>query len=390
MRVAHIITRLILGGAQENTLYNVDDQHHLFGDEVCLISGPGLGPEGSLEKKALDRQLDLRIIPELQRSLNVRKDLRALSRISEQLRSFQPQIVHTHSSKAGILGRYAAFRLGIPAVHSIHGASFHFGQPPLLHRAYRISERIAARWCDHFISVCDDMSRQYVAAGVAPAERFTTVYSGMDVDRFLTPGRSAEEVRRQLGIESHHIVIGKVARLFNLKGHEFLIEAAPAVVRRVPNVRFLLVGDGILREQLQQRIAELGLTNHFVFAGLVPSHEVPDYLHAMDVVVHTSVWEGLARVLPQALISGKPVISYAIDGAPEVCINGETGLLVPPRTSAELSEAMICLADNPSLRAAMGNNGRKRFADQFRHETMTARIREVYEMVLRQRQQPAV
>ncbi|MFN9970740.1 MAG: glycosyltransferase, partial [Phycisphaerae bacterium] len=121
MRVAHIITRLILGGAQENTLYNVDDQHHLFGDEVCLISGPGLGPEGSLEQKALDRQLDLRIIPELQRSLNVRKDLRALSRISEQLRSFQPQIVHTHSSKAGILGRYAAFRLGLPAVHSIHG-----------------------------------------------------------------------------------------------------------------------------------------------------------------------------------------------------------------------------------------------------------------------------
>ncbi|MFN8708071.1 MAG: glycosyltransferase family 4 protein [Planctomyces sp.] len=390
MRVAHIITRLILGGAQENTLYNVDDQHHLFGDEVCLISGPGLGPEGSLEQKALDRQLDLRIIPELQRSLNVRKDLRALSRISEQLRSFQPQIVHTHSSKAGILGRYAAFRLGLPAVHSIHGASFHFGQSPLLHRAYRISERIAARWCDHFISVCDDMSRQYVEAGVAPPERFSTVYSGMDVDRFLTPERAAEEVRRQLGIESHHVVIGKVARLFNLKGHEFLIEAAPAVVRRVPNVRFLLVGDGILREQLQQRIAELGLTNHFIFAGLVPSHEVPDYLHAMDMVVHTSVWEGLARVLPQALISGKPVISYAIDGAPEVCINGETGLLVPPRTSAELSEAMICLAENPSLRAAMGNNGRERFADQFRHETMTARIREVYEMVLRQRQKPAV
>jgi glycosyltransferase involved in cell wall biosynthesis len=385
MRVAHIITRLILGGAQENTLYNVDDQHHLFGDQVCLITGPGLGPEGTLETRARTRGLDLRLVPEMHRSLHPIRDYQACAAIRKHLQQFRPDIVHTHSSKAGIIGRYVAHRLKLPAVHSIHGASFHYGQSPLLHHAYRVSEKIAARWCDHFISVCDDMSRQYVAAGIAPAERFTTVYSGMDVDQFLNPVRCPDEVRTSLGITRDHVVIGKVARLFNLKGHEYLIEAAPEIVRRIPHVRFLLVGDGILREQFQRRIAELGLTQYFIFAGLVEPERVPDFLHAMDVVVHTSVWEGLARVLPQALIAGKPVVSYAIDGAPEVCIPNETGILVPPRTVHELADALATLAGDQSLRQRLGANGRQRFTEQFRHETMTGRIREIYRRVLESR-----
>lgn len=128
MRTAHIITRLIIGGAQENTLYTVDDQHHLFADDVCLITGPGLGPEGSLEQRALERNLNLRVLPELVRRISPIDDLRALRSISRELREFRPDIVHTHSSKAGILGRLAAARLGIPAVHTIHGAAFHYGQ----------------------------------------------------------------------------------------------------------------------------------------------------------------------------------------------------------------------------------------------------------------------
>jgi glycosyltransferase involved in cell wall biosynthesis len=150
-------------------------------------------------------------------------------------------------------------------------------------------------------------------------------------------------------------------------------------------VRFLLVGDGILREQFQRRIAELGLTQYFIFAGLVEPERVPDFLHAMDVVVHTSVWEGLARVLPQALIAGKPVVSYAIDGAPEVCIPNETGILVPPRTVHELADALATLAGDQSLRQRLGENGRQRFTEQFRHETMTGRIREIYRRVLESR-----
>lgn len=386
MRVAHIITRLIIGGAQENTLFTVDDQHHIFGDDVCLITGPSPGPEGSLEARARDRGLNLQVLPELRRSLNPFQDWRALRAIRRAIRNFQPQLVHTHSSKAGILGRRAAHQLGIPAVHTVHGSSFHFGQNPLLYHAYRWSERLAAGWCDHLITVCDSMIDQYVAAGVAPREKFTTIYSGMDVDSFLKPNRPAADVRSELGLAPSDIVFGKVARLFHLKGHEYLIEAAAAVVAQVPNVKFLLVGDGILRKQFEARIAELGLTRHFRFAGLVAPEAVTDYLHAMDAVVHTSDWEGLARVLPQGLLAGKPVISFDIDGAPEVCIPDETGLLVEHRNVDQLSRAMLRLAEDEPLRRRLGETGRQRFTEQFRHQNMTARIRDVYQEVLDQRQ----
>ncbi len=388
MRVAHVITRMIIGGAQENTLFNVDDQHHLFGDEVCLLTGHTTGPEGSLEKRAKERGLDIRILPELARSINPLQDVKALRAIRAALSDYHPDLVHTHSSKAGILGRLAAHQLGIPAVHTVHGASFHFGQNPLLHFAYRWSERRAARWCDHFITVCDAMIDQYVQAGVAAREKFTTIYSGMDVEKFQSPFRSSAEIRAEMNLAPTDIVIGKVARLFHLKGHNYLIEAAPEVVARVPNVRFLLVGDGVLKEQYENRIAELGLTEHFRFAGLVAPETVTDYLHAMDAVVHTSDWEGLARVLPQGLLAGKPIISFDIDGAPEVCINEVTGLLVEHRNISQLARAMVRLAEDSGLRQRLGNNGKDRFTEQFRHQNMTARIREVYQKVLDERKRP--
>ena len=382
MKTAHIITRLIIGGAQENTLFNVDDQHHIHGDEVCLITGPGLGPEGTLEERARSRGLDLRLLPEMQRSLHPWHDWKCYLALKRMLRDYKPDIVHTHSSKAGILGRRAAFVLGIPCVHSIHGAAFHYGQPKILFHAYRLAEKLAAPWCQHFITVCDAMSQQYLDAGIGTQDKYTTVYSGMDVDNFLNPPRSRETVRREFGISDDEVVVGKIARLFNLKGHEYLIEAAPTIVAKAPNVRFLLVGDGILQASLQQRIAELGLSERFIFAGLIPPDEVTSFIHAMDVVAHTSVWEGLARVLPQALIGGKPIVSYNIDGAPEVCLNNETGFLVPPRSIDELAEAIGRLAADENLRQRLGNNGRERFTDQFRHEFMTERIREVYQSVL--------
>ena len=154
------------------------------------------------------------------------------------------------------------------------------------------------------------------------------------------------------------------------------------MVKAVPNVRFLLVGDGILKSEFQRRIAELGLTKHFVFAGLVAPEAVGDYLHVMDVVVHTSVWEGLARVIPQGSIAGKPVISFAIDGAPEVCVPDETGLLVEPRNVPQLAEAMIRLATDAALRQRLGATGRDRFVEQFRHQNMTRRIRDLYARVI--------
>ncbi|MFK7778289.1 MAG: glycosyltransferase family 4 protein [Gimesia sp.] len=385
MRVAHVITRMIIGGAQQNTLFTVEDQYRDYQDEVSLFTGPTTGPEGTLIPRAEQGGFDLRIIPHLTRSISPLNEWRAYRELITELRDFQPELVHTHSSKAGVLGRAAAWKLKIPTVHTIHGSAFHFGQSPLHYRAYIAAEKWAAQRCDRIISVCDAMTDQYVAAGITTLERCDTVYSGMDVEPFLTPPRSPEEVRKELGIEPHHIVIGKIARLFHLKGHKYLIEAAKQVVEAQSEVRFLLVGDGILRAEFEERIAELGLSEHFIFAGLVPPERVPELMHAMDIVVHTSVWEGLARVLPQGLIAGKPVVSYDIDGAREVVIPDETGYLLPPESIEPLSRALIELASDSDKRERFGQTGRARFTDQFRHETMTRQLRDIYQRVLDER-----
>jgi glycosyltransferase involved in cell wall biosynthesis len=382
MRIAHIITRLIVGGAQENTFLTALGQLRDYGDDVTLITGPGLGPEGSLVERAKSEGIDVRILPESQRSLHPWRDWRCYRKLIAMLRELKPEIVHTHSSKAGVLGRTAATKLGIPVVHTIHGASFHYGQSAITQRIYIAAEKWAARRCDKLISVCDAMTDQYIAAGIAPREKFVTIYSGMEVEPFLQPPRTPEEVRRELGVADDQIVVGKIGRLFHLKGHEFLIRAAPEIVRRNPQVRFLLVGDGILRQQFEADIARLGLTDHFVFTGLVPPARVPELIHAMDVVVHTSEWEGLARVLPQGLIAGKPVVSYDVDGAREVVLPGETGYLLPPQSVDELAAAICELAGDRELRDRLGQAGRERFTNQFRHQTMTAQIREVYQSVL--------
>jgi glycosyltransferase involved in cell wall biosynthesis len=381
-RVAHIITRLIIGGAQENTLLTVEDQHRLFGDDVTLISGPGLGPEGSLVERARAGGLAIHIVPELRRSIHPWRDWSSYRRLLTLLAEIRPEIVHTHSSKAGILGRAAAARLGIPAVHTIHGAAFHYGQSALAHRAYIAAEKWAAPRCRRLISVCDAMTEHYVAAHIAPRDRFVTIYSGLEVEPFLNPPRPRDVVRAELGLSPQHVVVTKVARLFHLKGHEFVIAAAAKVVRQNANVRFLFVGDGNLRSRFEDEIARAGLTDAFVFTGLVPPSQVPELIHASDIVVHTSLWEGLARVLPQALIAGKPVVSYDVDGAREVVLPGQTGYLLPPQSVDELAAALSELAGDAALRERLGRTGRERFTEQFRHETMTRRIREVYADVL--------
>lgn len=382
MRVVHLITRLILGGAQENTLLTVEDQRRDWGDEATLIAGPAIGPEGSLIERARANAVDLRIIPELRREIHPGRDWKSYREIIRLLKELRPEVVHTHSSKAGVLGRAAAWKLGIHCVHTIHGSPFHPYQGTLAYQSYRLAEKWAARRCDLFVSVCDAMTDQYVAAGVAPREKFVTVYSGMEVEPFLNPPRSRDAVREELGFAPQHVVVGKVARLFELKGHEYVIEAARTAIAQNQDVRFLFVGDGLLRNELERRIASFGLTDHFKFTGLVPPERVPELIGAMDIVVHASLREGLARVLPQGLISGRPVISYDVDGAREVAIPGETGFLLPPKSVRQMSEAILVLADDPSMRERFGQTGRTRFTEQFRHQTMTRRLREIYAEVV--------
>lgn len=383
MRIAHVITRLILGGAQENTVLSCEDLVHIYGDDVLLVTGPPLGPEGSLLERGRAGGVPLEVVPPLQRPIHPWRDLVSYRRIRQILRDFQPDVVHTHSAKAGILGRAAARRLGVPAiVHSVHGAPFHPYQGGGARWFFRACERWAASKCHALVSVADAMTDLMVTAGVAPRERFTTVYSGMEVEPFLESAKHRDRVRHELGYAPRHVVIGKVARLFHLKGHEYLIRAARQVVDAEPNARFLLVGDGILAGQLRRQIVAAGLEDHFQLTGLVSPERIPELIAAMDIVVHVSLREGLARVLPQALIAGKPVVSYDVDGAREVVIPEETGYLLPPKTVSGLAEAVVRLSGDPALRDRLGAEGRRRFTDTFRHQRMTAQLRALYERLL--------
>jgi glycosyltransferase involved in cell wall biosynthesis len=383
MRVAHVITRMMIGGAQENTLYTCQHLIEQFGDKVLLITGPETGPEGDLLSRYTGTRVPVQYVPELRRAIQPWRDVRAYRAIQRVLREFQPDVVHTHSAKGGILGRLAAWSLGVEAiVHTVHGAPFYPLQPYLVRRAYQWCEWYAAQRCHKLISVADAMTDLMVNAHVAPREKFTTIYSGMDVQPFLTAGQHRQAMRQQFGYTDENVVIGKIARLFPLKGHDDLIAATKSVVARHPQVRFLFIGEGILRSQLTRQIEAAGLSNHFRFAGLVDPRDIPKYLSAMDILVHTSLREGLARALPQALIAGKPVVSYDIDGAREVCLDEETGSLVPPRNLQRLAEALSGLARDAALRQRLGSLGRERFTDRFRQEQMTAQIRQLYSDLL--------
>lgn len=383
MRVAHIITRMIVGGAQENTLYNCADLVEGFNDEVLLITGPTDGPEGRLLKQGRSGGVVVQSVESLQRELRPFRDYRAFGALKKVLHKFNPDVVHTHSAKGGILGRAAAWSIRAPAIiHTVHGAPFHPYQSRIAYHLYRVCETWAAQRCHHMISVANAMTDLMVNARVAAREKFTTIYSGMDVEPFLTCEQYRESTRRELGISDDQVVVGKIARLFELKGHEYLISAAVEVVQQQPNVRFLLVGDGLLRANLEREIARRGLTPYFLFTGLVSPEMIPRYLSAVDMLVHTSLREGLARTLPQALIAAKPIISYDIDGAREVCLNEKTGILLPPKAIQLLADAMIRLAREPMLGKAWGRAGQAKFTDQFRHQYMTSRIREVYQSVL--------
>jgi glycosyltransferase involved in cell wall biosynthesis len=382
MRILHIITRLIVGGAQENTLLTAAGQSEEFGDDVIVMTGPGAGPEGSLLDWALERGLEIRLVPEMGRAIRPWADWSSYRKIVAAIRDLAPDIVHTHSSKAGILGRAAASRLGVPVVHTIHGAAFHFGQSRLAQTVFRKAESWAARRCQRLISVCDAMTRQYLDAGIATPDMFTTIYSGMDVESFLDPPRSREDVRAELGFDDDDVVVGKIARLFDLKGHRYLLEAAGQIVQAAPKTKFLLVGDGPLRDRFEAQISRDGLANHFVFTGLVTPGLIPELIHATDLVVHSSVWEGLARVLPQSMIAGKPVVSFDIDGAPEVVIPEETGLLVEPESVDGLVQAVTRLVADKELRDRLGDEGCRRWTEPFRYQEMARLVRDVYSEVL--------
>lgn len=384
MRVAHVITRLIVGGAQENTIATVlglRNRHHLH---VDLVAGLSLGPEGSLETEVAAIPRLLTILPSLVRPLHPWKDWLARRQLTSLFRHWRPDIVHTHSGKAGILGRAAAHRAQVPIiVHTIHGPSFGPFQSALANQLFRSAERHAGRFTTHFVTVANAMTTQYLAAGIGTPSQYTRILSGFDLGPFVQASNSPTK-RARFGIQPTDLVIGKIARLFKLKGHDDLFSAAPTLIQKYPNVKFLLVGDGEWRERFETIARDRGMAEHFIFTGLVPPSDVPSLLGIMDIVVHLSRREGLPRVVPQSLAAGKPVIAYDCDGAREVCFDGETGFLVEPGDIHSLTERLLDLAQSAELRNRLGQRGRALVQGCFPVEVMVDAIYALYQR-LRQR-----
>lgn len=382
MRIVHIITRLIIGGAQENTLLSCQGQHDR-GHEVTLITGPPIGPEGSLLERAMQYGYRVEIVDEMRRSILPVKDFRTYRLLVRRLKELAPDVVHTHSSKAGILGRRAARRAKVPAiVHTIHGLAFTASTSRWVNRVYKMLERQAAPITDKIICVADAMRDQSLAANIGKADQYITIYSGMETQPFLHPPTPREEIRRQFGLREEHVAVGTIARLFHLKGHEDLLDIAPQLCAKFSSLRFLWIGDGLLRAEFERRIDAMGLKDRFILTGLVPPQRIPELTGAMDILVHPSRREGLARALPQGSLAAKPTITYDIDGAKEAVLDGRTGFVLPPFDKHKLSEAITVLMDDPSRRRIMGEAGRAFALDRFDASVMVNSLEKVYQQLL--------
>lgn len=378
MKIVHIITRLIVGGAQENTLISCEGQH-ARGHDVTLITGPGLGPEGSLVERARSSGYRVEVMDELVRAILPTKDVGNYFHLVKRLRELEPDVVHTHSSKAGIMGRWAAWQADVPVViHTIHGLAFTASTSRLVNTFYLYAEKVTAPISTRIVCVADAMRDQSIAGGVGRREQYVTVYSGMETGGFLNPPVAREDVRQSLGIAPEHVVVGTIARLFHLKGHDDLLDVAPELCKRFPNLRFMWVGDGILREQFLARMRQGGVEDRFILTGLVPPARIPELVNAMDVVVHPSRREGLARALVQGALAAKPVITYDVDGNRESLVHEETGFLLRPFDVEQLRSALSVVLEDQGRRTEMGMAGRAFVLERFSAQRMVDDLEQVY------------
>jgi len=381
IKVAHIITRMIIGGAQENTLFTVQGLQLNKDYEVSLLTGPSNGPEGALLNEIDHDHIRIINLPFLTRNLNPFFDFFAFTHIFFHLLINRYDIVHTHSAKAGILGRLAAKICGVTLIiHTIHGLPFNQYQKPFLNNFYIFLERISAGWTDKIITVCDDMIRQCQEAHIAEKSKFQTIYSGLDIPTFLPDRKErVKQLRDELAIPLQAFVVGKIGRLFYLKGHEYLLEAVKKVIVEEPQVYFLLVGGGVLEGKLKEKAEMLGITKQIVFTGLVSTQEIPVYLRVMDMVVHVSLREGLPRVIPQAFLSERPVVAFDVDGARDIITDRENGFLVEPKHVDLLADRILKLVRSKKLRLDFSNAGKAFAMKNFSKEKMVAEIEKVYQ-----------
>jgi glycosyltransferase involved in cell wall biosynthesis len=362
IKVVHIITKLELGGAQENTLFTVShlDQNRF---EPFLISGK----EGILVEEALRMQgVKTYLIPDLIREVRPWYDLKALSdiiRVLKEIRSTgdsnAKMIVHTHSSKAGILGRWAAKLAGAEAIiHTYHGFGFNDYQSTLVKWFYIILEWITSRITTRFICVSEANRDKGRKLGLFRKDQSILIRSGIDLERFTTPLKNREEMRRELDISPDVPLVTMIACFKPQKAPLDFVHIAGLVKKEIPHARFLMVGDGVLREKIEILKIQLSLEKELILLGW--RRDIPEMLNASDCLVLTSLWEGLPRVFPQAMCLGLPIVATRIDGATDVITDGVNGFLLPPHEVRGMAEKVLYLLKNPDRAREMGQKGKEK------------------------------
>ena len=384
MRICHIITRMIVGGAQENTFLSARGAFEA-GHKVVLLTGPSPGREGELLSRIDNPGVEIVETPLLVREINPVTDLKAIFFIRNYLKENKFDVIHTHTSKAGVIGRIAGDLAGVPLVtHTIHGLAYGPYESFLKNLIYKSSEFIAALCSDRIYAVANAMIEQSLEAHIGKREQYKVVYSGMELENFLEARRDPA-LREELGIGKQEKVIGAVARLFPRKGYEELFPAFAKVVEEYPDTRLLILGDGPSRDDFEEMARSLGILDKIIFAGLVSPSIIHHYIAQMDMVAHLSLKEGLPRVAVQALAEGLPVVAYDLDGTPEVVKEGITGHLIAPQDKEGAAKALKHLLSSPEDCRKMGENGRNLVKDVFPWRKMSDILLEDYRNSLSQK-----
>lgn len=322
--------------------------------------------------------IDVVDIP-MRREISPWLDACALARIYRRLRRGRFDIVHTHSSKAGFLGRIAARLAGVPVViHTPHVFPFLMEGPALRNKFYAALERIAARCTTRIVCVWQDEKRAAQDWRIMPADRIIVIENGIDAGAFACGQAASAEARARCGLKDGEFAVGVIGRFTAQKGHRHLIEAARIVCREIPAVRFLLVGDGELKTEILSMISEKGLTEHFRIMD--QTEDIYAFYHALDLFVLPSLWEGLPYSLLEAMACGRAVVATRVGGVGDVVADGSDGLLVSPADSIALARAIVTVLSDPVLRERLGRTAALTVTRRFQKKAMLARIAELYEL----------
>jgi glycosyltransferase involved in cell wall biosynthesis len=391
VKVLHLITHLGVGGALDNTLLTIKglarDRY-----EVHLAAGELMPADDYTDWKArAEASADaLFLFPDLCRPINPLRDLRALRQLTDLIQEQNYHIVHTHCAKAGILGRIAARRAGVPVIihtfhsfawqvaHAFYPSAWQRGLSFVKKQLYVAMERYAASLSDALIAVSELNKQEALARHIAPsAKKFATIYSGIDLDRFFSFSASREKVCRKFGLDPRRPIVGMIGRLSTQKAPLDFVAAAKIVLQNKPEAQFVIVGDGPLASAVQKAI---GAEKRIMLLGF--QKNVPEILSILDIFALASLWEGLGRALTEAMSMGIPVAATAVNGVPELVVHEETGLLSPPKNPEQLAANLAWLLDHPKAARQMGKSAQERVLPLFGAEQMVAQIEELYERLL--------